>query len=254
MSGLEALAPVWIALGLDPAAVAVAFFRITGMVILLPALGERMLPVRVRLAASFAVTVAVAPLMPPVLPEVGYGLILSEITVGAAMGGILRLTMAALSMAGIVAAQSTSLAQMFAQGNAEASSSMGHILNIAGLALLMASGLHVLVIDLLVRSWDVFPAGTLLPGADVAEWGTRRAASAFAFALGLASPFIIAAVMYNLALGVINKAMPQLMVALVGAPAITGISMVLFASTATLMLTVWRERMFDLLADPLLPF
>ena len=58
----------------------------------------------------------------------------------------------------------------------------------------------------------------LLPGQDVAEWGVARVGAAFALALGLAAPFVIAAVLYNLALGVINKAMPQLMVALVGAP------------------------------------
>ena len=46
-------------------------------------------------------------------------------------------------------------------------------------------------------------------------------AASFALALSLAAPFVIASLLYNVALGVINKAMPQLMVAFVGAPAIT---------------------------------
>ena len=254
LTGLAALGPLWEALGIDPLAIATAFLRVTGMVMLVPALGERMLPVRVRLAGSFALTVAVAPMLPPLDVPFGNALILSEIAVGAMLGAVLRFTAQALIVAGTVAAQATSLAQLFGQVQMEASSALGHVLNVAGLALIMATGLHVLLIDLLLRSWEVFPAGVLLPGADVAEWGMRRAASAFALALGLASPFVIAAVLYNVALGVINKAMPQLMVALVGAPAITGISLILFASCAALMLTVWRDRMLAVLADPLMGF
>lgn len=253
MTGMEAMAPIWAALGIDPGAMVLAFMRITGLVMLVPGFGERMLPVRIRLAGSFALTLIVAPLLDAPAPPVTHGLVLSEVAVGAMLGAVLRMAMSALTMAGAVAAQSTSLAQIFGATQMEASSAIGHTLHVAGLALIMATGLHVLLIDLLVRSWDVFPAGALLPGSGVAEWGVTRAGSAFALALGLASPFVIAAVLYNLALGVINKAMPQLMVALVGAPAITGLSLVLFAACAALMLTVWRERFIDLLADPLLP-
>ena len=52
-------------------------------------------------------------------------------------------------------------------------------------------------------------------------------------------------------MGVINRAMPQLMVALVGAPAITGASAVLLFLAAPLILTVWKTTMVAVLADPI---
>ena len=49
-------------------------------------------------------------------------------------------------------------------------------------------------------------------------------------AFTLAAPFVLVSVLYNLTLGVINRAMPQLMVVFVGAPVITGLGLaVLFA-------------------------
>ncbi len=45
--------------------------------------------------------------------------------------------------------------------------------------------------------------------------------------------------------------MPQLMVALVGAPAITGASAVLLFLSAPLILTVWKSAMLAALGDPI---
>ncbi|WP_308915864.1 flagellar biosynthetic protein FliR [Jannaschia sp. LMIT008] len=250
---MTGLGPILDALGLPPVAVAVVFFRVTGLMFFLPAFGERMIPARVRLGATFALTAMIAPLMPAAaLPaDVTPALILTEATTGAALGAVLKFMTHALLMTGAIAAQATSLSQLFGVQSMDPSSAMGNVLHLGGLALLMASGLHLMVVDLMIRSWDVFPAGFLLPGADVAQWGLERVGAAFALALGLSAPFVIASVLYNLALGVINKAMPQLMVALVGAPLITGLSLALLAATAAIILTVWRERFLATILDPI---
>ncbi|WP_281824926.1 flagellar biosynthetic protein FliR [Jannaschia rubra] len=224
------------------------FLRVGGMMLLLPGLGDRLIPMRVRLMAAFALSAPVAPSVP--LPEAtGIGLIAVEVTVGLAFGAVLRFTAGALSMAGMMAAQLTSLSQLF--GGVEPSSAMGNLLNLAGLALLMASGLPLMVVDLLIRSYDVLPQGMALPAGDLAAWGVGRMAHAFALAFALAAPFALAALVYNAAMGVINRAMPQLMVAMVGAPAITWASMVLLMLAAPLMLSVWKGAMLSVLGDPM---
>ncbi|MEM9796285.1 MAG: flagellar biosynthetic protein FliR [Pseudomonadota bacterium] len=224
------------------------FLRVGGLLLLLPGLGDRLIPVRIRLAGAFALSVAVAPLVAsggPVAP----GLIAVETATGAALGAVVRFVIQALLMAGMIAAQLTSLSQLF--GAVEPSSAMGNMLNLAGLALLMALGLPMMVVEMLTRSYDVFPMGGLLGGDDLAQWGVARMAQGFALAFALAAPFALAALLYNAALGVLNRAMPQLMVALVGAPAITWISAVLLFLAAPLILTVWQQAILGLLADPL---
>jgi flagellar biosynthetic protein FliR len=50
---------------------------------------------------------------------------------------------------------------------------------------------------------------------------------------------LIASLVYNVVLGVINRAMPQLMVSFVGAPALTAGGLLLFFLAAPIMLAIW---------------
>jgi len=249
---LAQLATLVDALGLPFASAAIVFLRVSGLMIMLPGFGERMIPMRVKLVGALAITAIVAPLLPiaQVPAAITFALVVSEIAIGVAMGASLRFLAHALLIAGTIAAQATSLSQLFGAPSAEPSSAIGTLLHIAGLALLMASGLHLALIEFLLRSWDVLPTGAVLSGIDLSGWGTARVADAFALAVAMAAPFVIVSVLYNLTLGIINKAMPQLMVALVGAPAITGLSLVTLAVCATLILTIWRENVMSALASP----
>ena len=117
---------------------------------------------------------------------------------------------------------------------------------LAGLALAAMTGLHVRAAELLIFSYDLFPPGMLPEGRDLALWGVGRVSHAFALSFSLAAPFVIASVIYNLALGVINRAMPQLMVAFVGAPMMIGAGILLLAISIMGMLVIWEGRVPDI--------
>jgi flagellar biosynthetic protein FliR len=228
-----------------------AFLRIGGLMLLLPGLGERMIPVRVRLALALALAAAVGLSQPlpadaPPLPL----LIVRETAIGAALGAAVRMAAQALTLAGAIAAQATSLSHLFGGQATEAASIYGQTLQLAGLALLMAAGLPLWVIDMVIRSYDVLPVTGWPPGRDLALWGIGRMGHAFALAFVLAAPFVLASMLYNVAMGVLNRAMPQLMVALVGAPLITGLGLAILALSAPLILDVWARAMEAVLADP----
>lgn len=121
----------------------------------------------------------------------------------------------------------------------------------AGFAALVAAGFPERLATLLVLSYDLFPAGDWPAPAALAEWGAARVSHAFSLAFSLAAPFVIGAGLYNLALGAINKAMPQLMVAFVGAPALTFGGLALLLITAPLMIGLWLGVVGDMLADPI---
>jgi len=80
--------------------------------------------------------------------------------------------------------------------------------------------------------------------------GVTEISRAFALGFTLAAPFVIASFIYNVTLGVINKAMPQLMVAFVGAPAITAGGLILLMLAAPLMLSIWVESMALFIINP----
>lgn len=245
-------------LGLSQAWVASAtlvFLRIGAAFLVLPAIAEQFIPMRVRLGAALATTVLLTPALHAELSGHVQTPIrfLSEPLAGLILGLAVRLVAMALQMAGSMAAQATSLSQIAGGITPEPQPAMSGLLLLSGLTLAVMAGLHVHVARMLLASYHVLPpAGLPLP-SDLAGWGAARVGAAFSLAFSLAAPFLVASLLYNLALGVINKAMPQLMVALVGAPAITLGSLVLLLLAMPFMLPIWLTAFQSALLSPLGP-
>ena len=70
-------------------------------------------------------------------------------------------------------------------------------------------------------------------------------------AVALAAPFIAVSFAYYLALGALNRAMPQLLVALVGVPALVWMGMVVLALVLPSLMDAWQSRLDRVLVDPL---
>lgn len=231
----------------------VVFLRVGPIMSLLPAFGEQSVPPRIKLALGLCFTAIAAPGAPAaeLLPVSGVAmLLLSETIIGLAIGISIRMFIFALQMAGSIAAQATSLAQVFGGAAGEPMPAMGHILVTAGLALAVMNGLHVRIAELLIFSYGPFPVGQFPDASSLSNWGQNQVSRAFSLAFTLAAPFVILSLLYNLTLGVINRAMPQLMVAFVGAPLITAGGLLLLLIVAPLMLTVWENALEMFLTNP----
>lgn len=231
------------------------FLRTAAIVALLPAFGEQTVPMRVKLVIALAFTVIVSPAVGFDLPEPNLDqivlLTLTETLSGMIIGLGLRMFTLALQTAGTIAAQSTSLSQILGGAAVEPLAAIGYILTISAIALAVMTGLHVKAAELMVLSYSLLPIGLFANGTDVATWGTAQTSKAFSLAFVLAAPFVLISILYNLTLGVINRAMPQLMVAFVGAPVITlGGLFILFLAAPT-MLDVWLEALDSFMAAPL---
>ncbi|MEM1362022.1 MAG: flagellar biosynthetic protein FliR [Pseudomonadota bacterium] len=230
--------------------------RIGAAVFLLPAFGAIVVPMRVRLAMAFALTLVVTPAVAAAgtLPPNGFGdfsrALLSETLIGLAMGFSIRLVVWILQIAGSIAAQSTSLSQLLGVASVDPQPAMAQVFAVAGIALAMMAGFHTQIAAALIQSYQLFPLGELPSVAPISEWAVREIAWAFGLAFSLSAPFAIASLLYNMALGAINRAMPQLMVAFVGAPAITAGGLALLAIAAPLILTLWLTHMNRVLDFP----
>jgi flagellar biosynthesis protein FliR len=235
----------------------VVFLRVAALLSLVPAFGENSVPVRVRLAIALAFTLIVMPAAAAFIPVVPMsapriaGLFVVEAMNGLLFGLMLRFFVLALQIAGSIAAQSTSLSQLFGGASgAEPQPAIGHILIMAALALVTILGLHVRLAAFMIQSYALIPVGTLPSPQVVADAGLREVTRCFGLGFTLAAPFVIASLIYNVTLGVINRAMPQLMVAFVGAPAITAGGLVLLLVSAPILLAVWTGGLFDFMDAP----
>ncbi len=230
------------------------FLRVGACFIVLPGLGDQMIPVRIRLGAALAFTVFLTPALLPQIAVTGVmppiGAFFSEAMAGLILGLALRFLVHALQIAGTIAAQSTSLSQIMGGASPDPLPAIGAILMLGGVTLAVISGLHVHLVGTFLRSYAILPFGDLPGPRDLAGWGVAQVTASFSLAFSLSAPFMIASLLYNVALGVINKAMPQLMVSFVGAPAITWGGLVLLLVATPFILPVWLTAFEGALADP----
>lgn len=234
-------------------AVALAFVRIGALVALMPGLGDPSVPQRVKLALVVAFTLVVSPVLadrigPDTTPS--FLALGGEVVVGLLLGVGMRLFVVALQTAAAMIAQATTLSQLFSGAAPEPQPAIGNLLVMAGVALAMAAGLHVRAAELLLLSYNLLPAGAPLSAAAGADWGLDLIGRTFALAFSLAAPFVIASLIYNLALGVINRAMPALMVSMVGAPALTLGALALMAVATPMILAAWLDAFSGHMVEP----
>lgn len=233
---------------------ALVFARLGSAAIVLPGIGERFVPLRVRLAVAMALSIPLTWLdVVQGTPNQIQGwmiAILSESLVGVALGMVVRFFLIGLQVAGSIAAQSTSLAQVFGGQSVEPLPAVGHLLTFAGLALLMSNGFAIRLIGTFAESYKIVPFEGLFASSGLADWGLSLVVWIFETGFVLAAPFLLTSVLYNLTLGFINKAMPQMMVMFVGAPLITFLSLIILAVSVPMLLSVWQNQVFEFLAFP----
>ncbi|SFK91129.1 flagellar biosynthetic protein FliR [Shimia haliotis] len=230
------------------------FIRVAAAASLVPGFGETYVPARVKLGAAIAITMIVAPAIPAFdSSEPSFASVarytMTEACAGLILGLSLRMFIWALQTAGSIAAQSTSLAQLLG-GAGEPMPAVGHVLMMGAITLAFILGLHVHLARFLIGSYMLMPAGVFPAASIVSDWGVSHVASAFGLAFKLAAPFMMVSALYNLMLGVINRAMPQLMVAFVGAPLITFGGLSILMLTAGTIIAVWWRLMSGFMIDP----
>lgn len=229
------------------------FARISAIVFFLPGLGEQMIPIRVRLASALAISLIVTPaiissITPPTELIYAALAIAAEGVSGAFIGFSIRIAIFIVQTTGAIASQSLSLAQLFgASVDLQPETSISTLLTMTAIVLAVCSGLHFEIISVLIKSFVYIPFG-IFPGADyTGEWAANRTAFSFVAALSLALPFVALGFVYNLAIGAANRAMPQLMVAFVGIPAITMAGLILLALSAPVLLETWMQMLHEIL-------
>jgi len=221
-------------------ALMIAFARIGTLVMLLPGLGERVLPARQRLVLALALTVIV-------LPEVREGLaaapgmpvrhLIAEVLLGLALGIMARLTLAALDVAGVVMSQTVglSMAMVLDPSRGQQGDILSGFLRMFGLTLIFAADLHHVALAGIVGSYGAVPVGAGLPIGDLAELMIRLMGEVFHTGLRIAAPFLVFGLVFNVGLGLAAKLAPQVQLFFLAMPA--GILMGLAALALILAVT-----------------
>ncbi len=213
------------------------FGRVGVMMMILPALGETMVPQRLRLVFALSVSIVLYPVVSnalPALPATLSGIIwllISEMIVGAAIGLTIRLSMSALQVAGTAIAFQTGLA--FAQNvdptQGTQSAIFATFMSMTAVTLIFLTDLHHLMLGAVGESYTLFRPGNILPIGDFSETAVTTVARSFTVAIKIAAPFLAFGLIFYAGIGVLSRLMPQVQIFFVVMPLNIWIGFVLFA-------------------------
>jgi len=231
------------------------FARVGAMIMTFPGVSSTAVPVQLRVAFAFLMCLVVAPVVAPSLPQAPpdlgglIGDMLREILIGLAIGSILNIFMAAMAIAGEVISIATTLS--FAQTAnpllGQENTTLSTFLSLMAMVMVMATGLHHLFIAAMVRSYTLFPYGHSAPVGDFAQLAIRTTGGAFALSVQLAAPVLAFSLVFNIATGLVGRAMPQFQIYFAAAPLQVLLGLSLFALSLGVMGTYWLDRYRDVL-------
>ena len=199
--------------------------RILALIASSPVIGNKQVPVRVKVGFAMLVTFVIAPtlnIQPDVEIASGMGMfiLLQQILVGLAMGFSMRLIFTAIEMAGDLMGMQMGLgfANFYDPINFSNTQVIAQFLGIvAALAFLSMNG-HLLMLATLAESFQVFPIGTQIPSAGAMHTLVLAGGNIFSQALRLSLPLIGALLITNLAIGILTRSAPQLNIFAIGFP------------------------------------
>ena len=221
------------------------FSRIGAILMLMPALGEDMIPTRMRLSFALAFTLVLYPLLSPSLPSMPedlmtiIGLIFHEIAIGIMLGAIARITVMATQVAGAIIAFQTGLSSAMAADPTQTGvqgAVFGSFLSFLGMVLIFATDLHHMALAATYDSYMVFPLDAPLMFDDAAQLAVRTVAGAFSVGIQMSAPFIVFGLVFNLGAGILARLMPALQVYFVLMPANIIIGLSLLAMLLVMMM------------------
>jgi flagellar biosynthetic protein FliR len=183
--------------------------RIAGLFTVAPIFGTQFVPVRVRVGLALVLAWLVGPLVTPATPvdpltPAGLVVTAHEVTVGLAMGLVMRAVFGALEMAGQVVSMPMGLgfAALVDPATGVQLPLLSHFYTILATLVFLALNGHLMLLQMLVESFHTLPIGGF----------------AFGTAKLVALPAVTALLVVNLTFGVITRSAPQLNIFAVGFP------------------------------------
>ncbi len=209
--------------------------RLTGLFLIAPLFSSRAVPMKVRAALLLLLTFLLLPTATasleggqPGTPGGLVGKLASEAVLGIALGLGAALFVAAAESAGDAMAVQMGLsgANVLDPSSGTQLPVIGQFLGLFALALILAVGGHLVILEALAASLRAFPPGQALSLEAGVLASVKMLGTQFVLGLRFAAPVVAAMMIGNAALGVMAKTVPQLNVLMMAFPLHIGIGLV----------------------------
>ena len=226
-------------------AFALVLSRCGAAMALLPGLGESELPAVVRAGLTLALVVLILPGVGQVPLSDGWEtavMVGAELLTGLMIGWLARSVTIALPIAGQIISFMAGLSNVISPDPVLGqSSAFMRLFSLVMPVLVLKTGLWALPVAALLGSYRLVGPGHFLPVADGTEAALAAVASAFGLALQLAAPFVVASTIWQVALGLMSRLVPQLQVFFAAVPGQILGGLALLALVSAGLIGVWLD-------------
>lgn len=201
------------------------FTRLGALFMVMPVIGTRIVPARVRLVLALCVTVLVVPLLPPLPASPSLSLqtlifVFQELIIGIALGFSFQVVFQVFVLAGQLIAMKMGLG--FASMNDPTNGVQTTVISqfylvLVTLMFISVQG-HIVLLEFLINSFHSLPPAQTMFSAAKAYEVVALGGWLFASALVIALPVLTSLLVVNIAFGVMSRAAPQLNIFAVGFP------------------------------------
>ncbi len=237
----------------------IIFCRVGSCLMLVPGYSSARVPMQIRLMIAVSASLALTPLifgqMQDALASVNRDdrLLLApgEVMIGTTIGLMARVYLLGLQFAAIFVANAIGLAGIPGQPleDSEALPALAALLSLAGVMVLLAAGLHIEMLRAIVDSYRALPVRGAIDAAWFLDNVTRVVSGSSVLALQLSGPFVVYAVVVNVAMGLANKFTPQVSLYFASLGLVTAGGLFVMFFLAPEWLAVFRDAYAGWLAD-----
>lgn len=230
---------------------ALLFARLGAVMMLAPGWGEQAAPATMRLGAAVLVTAALAPALigktPPLPADVISAIptVITEVLIGLMLGGGARLMMSALQVAGATVGIASGLgfAQQVDPIASQPAAIFSGFFSLMGVVMIMSAGLHRVAIQAAADSYTLFPPGAFPPVGDASVFIIEAVSTSFRLGIQIAAPVLLFSLIFNIALGLVSRLIPQVQVFMTAMPlsVLMGLAVTALGLGGGLM--IWLQEM-----------
>lgn len=238
--------------------VLVIFCRIGGCLMVVPGFATPRIPMQIRLFVAVAVTLALSPVLMPVVKSAGpdpslailLPLMVLETIVGLMIGLMARAFFAALQFFAMAIASFVGVGGMMGApiDDVEPAAPLSVLITTTATVLVFLTDRHWELLAALLDSYSAIPVqgvgemqGRLVPVVDALS-------RSFYLCLQIASPFLVYSLLVNLMFGIANRLVQQIPVYFVSMPFVIAGGLVLLFFTVTELLRIFMAGYASLLA------
>ena len=238
----------------------IVFSRLVGLISAMPITSQPEVPGNVRVLIAMGLALCLTSTLYPLLgikdnlEILPLTLVcLRELLIGFALGMIARIIMIILDFVGSIIAFTSGLtvAMSFNPAQGAQSFTPSIFVTLMGTVILLSLDLHHYIIQGLIHSYGLMMNTDLTKLSDLTQTTLESVKLMFQVGLQLSYPFIIMGIVYQLAMGLVNRIVPKMQVFFVGMPLQTLVALTVFTSIMNVLPYVFAKE-FEALFKSLL--